>query len=176
MITENKLSRLFFFLLIILIICGLSYIFIIPGIREKINTPKPPPLNGRKPASITTLQYLKSLQKEVVTSAILTNTYEGTIVSINKTGGKVKFFPYKGETSYAINIKIMGETKKTTDFYYGDQVSNLNSLFIYNKTNEDSSQTTIQALEIGDRIIINQDLDLLKSNYPVKVKTVITKI
>ncbi|MBM3282842.1 hypothetical protein FJY90_01185 [Candidatus Gottesmanbacteria bacterium] len=93
------------------------------------------------------------LKKNILSSSILNNQYEGIITEIDTKGG---WHP-KYQTSYKLRIVITSDNE-SNEFYYPNNIVN-DKLQILDK---ESNTISIESLKKGDRIIIKESRDLLE--------------
>jgi len=158
---SNKILPAIFVILFFVLIGEVVYLFltsknnqpqnISPSVVNVTgNNKKETQRNGIQAVNDQTVENIKMFNKEVIRSSILENQFQGKIIEIKKEpqGQKVDF-------SYVLKIRIKGN-KETNSFYFNDQ--EVNKIKIKNENN----YLSVDDLKVGDEIIINERLDLLK--------------
>lgn len=100
------------------------------------------------------LDYLKTFQKNALTTSMVINRLHGTISQIDTEGGVTD----KG-LKYEAKITIREETGVSASFYLTEEDSD--AFFVYQKIEDGLAPISLYDLGIGDEVEIKENLDLL---------------
>lgn len=147
------------------------------GINRITLTPIPPqPIdkNGVQAISENTLKYLSeylSVAKQgVISSSVLKNHYEGTIIELGKSKNP--------ETDYSLKLIFKGKNGISNGFIYShDEVEN--KIEIFQKKKEGLEKIDVDSLKAGSMISLDEELNLLNdddlNNLLIKVTITVLK-
>ncbi len=165
---SSKILKIIFVVLLIITAAELFYFFIYqPKSVNKSSsttnqfpslTPTPQSVSSEENQAVnsTTVNNLFLYKKSILSSSIINNKYEGEIVFINKNGGFLKTEQFK----YDLEIKIKSDLNEFNSFYYNENEVKQIKVFKLNNNQKESSD--INELKIGDKIVIEESLNLLK--------------
>ena len=163
---SSKILKIIFAVLLIITAAELYYFFFYqPSKNNVINkkpivslpTPSSTTLLNENPAvDKNTVNNLFLYKKSILSSSIINNKYEGEIVFINKNGGFLKTEQFK----YDLEIKIKSDSEEFNSFYYNE--NEVKQIKVFNLKNNQKESSDINELKIGDKVIIEESLNLLK--------------
>lgn len=137
-----------------------------------VTTPPPLQNSAYDPAVIESLKVLK---KGLLTSSILTNTYSGTIESIENKTGNLNLYGTNDSAhvfTYKKVIAVQNAQQEQNTFYL--RQSDLDKTEITSAQNP-SAKLSFADLKKGDTVTIVEKIDLLKDWNDNEVSFIITK-
>lgn len=172
MSSSSKILKIIFVVLLIVTAAELYYFFLYqPKSVNKSGPitnqpPSPTPqtisseknqfINENQAVNTNTVNNLFLYKKSILSSSIINNKYEGEIVFINKNGGFLKTEQFK----YNLEIKIKSDSEEFNTFYYNE--NEVKQIKVFNLKNNQKEPSNINELKIGDKIVIEESLNLLK--------------
>lgn len=115
------------------------------------------------------LTSLRNINSDILTSSVLTNTYEGIIVDIVSNEGILPTVNFQ----YKLKLTLKGYNLTNT-FYYNEK--DLSILKVVEQYGGTEKPIQINNLKINDKIIIKEIIDLIKDFESNLTELKITKI
>lgn len=168
----KKLTLILIFLILITI-GEVVYYFILQENSAKENNSQTSASPSEDPTQVinnSILRSLKSFRKGIVTSSVLVSEYRGEISELDKKSGTFSQENYE----YEIKFKILGEGNNYNTIFLSKK--DLDITQIVRKIDDKESPITINDLNNGDKIILEQTMDLLKEPKFSVIKYKIIKI
>ena len=110
---------------------------------------------------------------DIISSSLSVNKYEGIITSIINTPGQSRQVNYQE----AIGLKPLNPSGRTDPMrLFLIRQQDLAVLKVYDSTSESKKEIKFSDLKIGDKIRIEEDLDMMKDPSSNRVRLDITKI
>jgi len=158
---SNKFLKIIFAVLLIITAAELYYFFFYQptttnNIVKKTLTTKPTTSPESQAIGTDTINNLSRYKKSILSSSIVSNKHEGKIVLIDDKGGFLKTEQFK----YSLEIKIESNLNEFNSFFYSEK--EIQQIKVFSLKNEQKEPIDISKLKIGDSIIIEESLNLLK--------------
>ncbi|MGB9883543.1 MAG: hypothetical protein ACPLRN_03470 [Microgenomates group bacterium] len=161
---SEKLLKIVFGILFLVLLGEIGYLIYtfnqnqkkissLPIITQSVNQTQPQTNINSNPAySNKTIESLSYLKKNIVTSSILENNYQGKIIEIDNQEGYLQ----KEDFKYVFKIRIENQDDTNSFYFNKDELEKIN---VYDKNNQKMS---IDTLKIGDFVSIKEKLNLLE--------------
>jgi len=182
----NKIFTFFFAILLILVVGEVGYLLFSntaktvanKTVSQKNTSPNEPVLDSNGPPLLPTntpmpveqralnkyiLEGISILPKGILTSSIMTNRYEGEVVSIEKKEG----YTPRSHIKFDFEITLEGKNGLVDTFYYTK--TNMEHFKFAESTDGVEKPIKFEDFKIGDSIIIETKLDLTKETEEVIV-------
>lgn len=167
MLKNRKLLLFLFYILLVIVILEAVYLLVSSRPKKLTNQANLPSQNSQVSPSPNqdfainprVLRYLQVLPANILLSSNLTNVYQGEILEINRKGGILP-----PAFQYQIKLTIKNNNSSTTPFYFNQ--NNLKRI----------KGTPISSLKVGDKIKLQETIDLREDFSDNRKEIIITKL
>lgn len=185
----NKILAIIFFILIVVVIGEVGYYYFLSdrktstkfraGQQNSVRSVSPTTMasglqvcvspRSDSPLNTVLLEELKAVSNFAITSSRLNNQYQGFVAELNLNGGQnpIDKTRFKNSTKdfydYEIGLKIRDEKNtRTLSFYLDNRV--VSKIKVLQQKGEERIPITINDLKLGDKVILNETVDLMNKN------------
>lgn len=114
------------------------------------------------------LQWVRTMEKDTVKSAMLMNQYEGEIIEWNTKGERIN------DVLYKLRFRIKGKNNNSNGFQLSETGSQ--NIKVFKRVDSKEEVIELKDVRVGDNVLINETIDLTKDWNSTRTEFKITVI
>ncbi len=142
-------------------------------VKTEVAVVTPTPATGTQSAELSSdlvQRYNDVVKNSAVTLATSHTIYEGEISEIDTKGG----FEERLNLQYVLMVKIKGKGTIVSQIYFSQQ--DMGHLTILQKEGEQETPLDVSSFKVGDSVILDLTINILKPNYDNIISGKLTKL